>query len=207
MKKKMGIIILYIALIAITIIIAAKSICYIYNDENINNAVIFEALPIYLGIASFFTKYLIDVFKEENENKKYWYRNYILETYIKRFNCFIDKTKELFSRTINMKSATIKDDLNLSEHKKRLEEDCEAIADKYTLLWSEHVSSLEFIKIYDANLYKKLNDIFEKLQDDFMYMLDQEKATTEVNKSDNFIMKLEENRNSLLKELYEYSIE
>ena len=82
MKKKIIYIIVYIGILAITIGVGVWSIQYILNAEELDKGLIFQALPIYLGIISFFTKYLIDIFKEENDNKKYWFRNYVLESYL-----------------------------------------------------------------------------------------------------------------------------
>ena len=117
MKKKIIYIIVYIGILAITIGVGVWSIQYILNAEELDKGLIFQALPIYLGIISFFTKYLIDIFKEENDNKKYWFRNYVLESYLKKFNGFIDKTKDLFLESIRIKRSIINNDLSLSLYK------------------------------------------------------------------------------------------
>ena len=179
MKKKIIYIIVYIGILAITIGVGVWSIQYILNAEELDKGLIFQALPIYLGIISFFTKYLIDIFKEENDNKKYWFRNYVLESYLKKFNGFIDKTKDLFLESIRIKRSIINNDLSLSLYKDKTAQEYSKIADRYTVLWGECISALDFIKIYDKKLYEKLNIVFEKLQDQFMNRLDEEAASIE----------------------------
>lgn len=206
MKKKILYIIVYILILVVTIGVGVWSIHYILNNDELDKGLIFQALPIYLGIISFFTKYLTDIFKEENENKKYWFRNYVLEAYLKKFNTFVDKTKELFLECINIKKNIINSDLNLSSYRDKTEEEYSKIADKYTILWGECISALDFIKIYDKKLYEKLNTIFEILQDEFMDKLDQEASSIEVKNIDNYCVKLEEKRNEILELLYKQSI-
>ena len=206
MKKKIIYIIVYILILVVTIGVGVWSIHYILNNDELDKGLIFQALPIYLGIISFFTKYLTDIFKEENENKKYWFRNYVLEAYLKKFNTFVDKTKELFLECINIKKNIINSDLNLSSYRDKTEEEYSKIADKYTILWGECISALDFIKIYDKKLYEKLNTIFEILQDEFMDKLDQEASSIEVKNIDNYCVKLEEKRNEILELLYKQSI-
>ena len=191
---------------AITIGVGVWSIQYILNAEELDKGLIFQALPIYLGIISFFTKYLIDIFKEENDNKKYWFRNYVLESYLKKFNGFIDKTKDLFLESIRIKRSIINNDLSLSLYKDKTAQEYSKIADRYTVLWGECISALDFIKIYDKKLYEKLNIIFEKLQDQFMNRLDEEAASIEIKDIDNYCVKLEEKRNEILELLYKQSI-
>ena len=206
MKKKIIYIIVYIGILAITIGVGVWSIQYILNAEELDKGLIFQALPIYLGIISFFTKYLIDIFKEENDNKKYWFRNYVLESYLKKFNGFIDKTKDLFLESIRIKRSIINNDLSLSLYKDKTAQEYSKIADRYTVLWGECISALDFIKIYDKKLYKKLNIVFEKLQDQFMNRLDEEAASIEIKDIDNYCVKLEEKRNEILELLYKQSI-
>ena len=206
MKKKIIYIIVYILILVVTIGVGVWSIHYILNNDELDKGLIFQALPIYLGIISFFTKYLTDIFKEENENKKYWFRNYVLEAYLKKFNTFVDKTKELFLECINIKKNIINSDLNLSSYRDKTEEEYSKIADKYTILWGECISALDFIKIYDKKLYEKLNTIFEILQDEFMDKLDQEASSIEVKNIDTYCVKLEEKRNEILELLYKQSI-
>lgn len=206
MKKKIIYIIVYIGILAITIGVGVWSIQYILNAEELDKGLIFQALPIYLGIISFFTKYLIDIFKEENDNKKYWFRNYVLESYLKKFNGFIDKTKDLFLESIRIKRSIINNDLSLSLYKDKTAQEYSKIADRYTVLWGECISALDFIKIYDKKLYEKLNIIFEKLQDQFMNRLDEEAASIEIKDIDNYCVKLEEKRNEILELLYKQSI-
>ena len=205
MKKKIIYIIVYIGILAITIGVGVWSIQYILNAE-LDKGLIFQALPIYLGIISFFTKYLIDIFKEENDNKKYWFRNYVLESYLKKFNGFIDKTKDLFLESIRIKRSIINNDLSLSLYKDKTAQEYSKIADRYTVLWGECISALDFIKIYDKKLYEKLNIVFEKLQDQFMNRLDEEAASIEIKDIDNYCVKLEEKRNEILELLYKQSI-
>ena len=206
MKKKIIYIIVYIGILAITIGVGVWSIQYILNAEELDKGLIFQALPIYLGIISFFTKYLIDIFKEENDNKKYWFRNYVLESYLKKFNGFIDKTKDLFLESIRIKRSIINNDLSLSLYKDKTAQEYSKIADRYTVLWGEGISALDFIKIYDKKLYEKLNIVFEKLQDQFMNRLDEEAASIEIKDIDNYCVKLEEKRNEILELLYKQSI-
>lgn len=206
MKKKIIYIIVYILILAITIGVGIWSIQYILNAEDLDKGLIFQALPIYLGIISFFTKYLIDIFKEENDNKKYWFRNYVLESYLKKINEFIDKTKDLFLESIRIKKSIISNDLTLSLYKEKTAQEYSKIADRYTVLWGECISSLDFIKIYDKKLYEKLNIIFETLQDQFMNRLDEEAASIEIKDIDNYCVKLEEKRNEILELLYKQSI-
>jgi hypothetical protein len=206
MKKKIIYIIVYIGILAITIGVGVWSIQYILNAEELDKGLIFQALPIYLGIISFFTKYLIDIFKEENDNKKYWFRNYVLESYLKKFNGFIDKTKDLFLESIRIKRSIINNDLSLSLYKDKTAQEYSKIADRYTVLWGECISALDFIKIYDKKLYEKLNIVFEKLQDQFMNRLDEEAASIEIKDIDNYCVKLEEKRNEILELLYKQSI-
>ena len=206
MKKKIIYIIVYIGILAITIGVGVWSIQYILNAEELDKGLIFQALPIYLGIISFFTKYLIDIFKEENDNKKYWFRNYVLESYLKKFNGFIDKTKDLFLESIRIKRSIINNDLSLSLYKDKTAQEYYKIADRYTVLWGECISALDFIKIYDKKLYEKLNIVFEKLQDQFMNRLDEEAASIEIKDIDNYCVKLEEKRNEILELLYKQSI-
>ena len=206
MKKKIIYIIVYIGILAITIGVGVWSIQYILNAEELDKGLIFQALPIYLGIISFFTKYLIDIFKEENDNKKYWFRNYVLESYLKKFNGFIDKTKDLFLESIRIKRSIINNDLSLSLYKDKTAQEYSKIADRYTVLWGECISALDFIKIYDKKLYEKLNIVFEKLQDQFMNRLDEEAACIEIKDIDNYCVKLEEKRNEILELLYKQSI-
>lgn len=206
MKKKIIYIIVYIGILAITIGVGVWSIQYILNAEELDKGLIFQALPIYLGIISFFTKYLIDIFKEENDNKKYWFRNYVLESYLKKFNVFIDKTKDLFLESIRIKRSIINNDLSLSLYKDKTAQEYSKIADRYTVLWGECISALDFIKIYDKKLYEKLNIVFEKLQDQFMNRLDEEAASIEIKDIDNYCVKLEEKRNEILELLYKQSI-
>ena len=206
MKKKIIYIIVYIGILAITIGVGVWSIQYILNAEELDKGLIFQALPIYLGIISFFTKYLIDIFKEENDNKKYWFRNYALESYLKKFNGFIDKTKDLFLESIRIKRSIINNDLSLSLYKDKTAQEYSKIADRYTVLWGECISALDFIKIYDKKLYEKLNIVFEKLQDQFMNRLDEEAASIEIKDIDNYCVKLEEKRNEILELLYKQSI-
>lgn len=205
MKKNIYIIV-YVLILILTIGVGSWSIHYILNNDELDKGLIFQALPIYLGIISFFTKYLIDLFKEESENKKYWYRNYVLESYLKKANIFIDKTKELFLECINIKTRIIKSDLNLSSYRDKTEQEYSKIADAYTVLWGECISTLDFIKIYDKKLYEKLNTIFVALQDEFMDKLDQEVSSIEVKNVDNYCVKLEERRNEILETLYKQSI-
>ena len=206
MKKKIIYIIVYIGILAITIGVGVWSIQYILNAEELDKGLIFQALPIYLGIISFFTKYLIDIFKEENDNKKYWFRNYVLESYLKKFNGFIDKTKDLFLESIRIKRSIINNDLSLSLYKDKTAQEYSKIADRYTVLWGECISALDFIKIYDKKLYEKLNIVFEKLQDQFMNRLDEEAASIEIKDIDNYCVKLEEQRNEIKELLYNQSI-
>ena len=206
MKKKIIYIIVYIGILAITIGVGVWSIQYILNAEELDKGLIFQALPIYLGIISFFTKYLIDIFKEENDNKKYWFRNYVLESYLKKFNGFIDKTKDLFLESIRIKRSIINNDLSLSLYKDKTAQEYSKIADRYTVLWGECISALDFIKIYDKKLHEKLNIVFEKLQDQFMNRLDEEAASIEIKDIDNYCVKLEEKRNEILELLYKQSI-
>ena len=206
MNKKIIYIIVYIGILAITIGVGVWSIQYILNAEELDKGLIFQALPIYLGIISFFTKYLIDIFKEENDNKKYWFRNYVLESYLKKFNGFIDKTKDLFLESIRIKRSIINNDLSLSLYKDKTAQEYSKIADRYTVLWGECISALDFIKIYDKKLYEKLNIVFEKLQDQFMNRLDEEAASIEIKDIDNYCVKLEEKRNEILELLYKQSI-
>lgn len=206
MKKKIIYIIVYILILVVTIGVGVWSIHYILNNDELDKGLIFQALPIYLGIISFFTKYLTDIFKEESENKKYWFRNYVLESYLKKFNTFVDKTKESFLECINIKKSIINSDLNLSSYKGKTEQEYSKIADKYTILWGECISALDFIKIYDKRLYEKLNTIFEILQDEFMDKLDQEASSIEIKNIDNYCVKLEERRNEILELLYKQSI-
>ena len=206
MKKKIIYIIVYIGILAITIGVGVWSIQYILNAEELDKGLIFQALPIYLGIISFFTKYLIDICKEENDNKKYWFRNYVLESYLKKFNGFIDKTKDLFLESIRIKRSIINNDLSLSLYKDKTAQEYSKIADRYTVLWGECISALDFIKIYDKKLYEKLNIVFEKLQDQFMNRLDEEAASIEIKDIDNYCVKLEEKRNEILELLYKQSI-
>lgn len=206
MKKKIIYIIVYILILVVTIGVGVWSIHYILNNDGLDKGLIFQALPIYLGIISFFTKYLTDIFKEENENKKYWFRNYVLESYLEKFNTFVDKTKELFLECISIKKSIISSDLNLSSYKGKTEQEYSKIADKYTILWGECISTLDFIKIYDKRLYEKLNTIFEMLQDEFMDKLDQEASSIEIKNIDNYCVKLEERRNEILELLYKQSI-
>lgn len=206
MKKKIIYIIVYILVLIITLGVGIWSIYFILNNEELDKGLIFQALPIYLGIISFFTKYLTDIFKDENENKKYWFRNYVLESYLKKFNIFIDRTKSLFLKCIEIKENIIGNDLNLSSYKSTTEKEYSKIADQYTILWGECISALDFIKIYDKKLYEKLNTIFEFLQDQFMERLDQEASNIEIKDVDNYCVKLEEKRNEILELLYKQSL-
>ena len=171
-----------------------------------DKGLIFQALPIYLGILSFFTKYLTDIFKEENENKKYWFRNYILDKYLNQFNNFIDKTKELFVKSVEIKKSIIKTDLSLSAYKEKTAEEYSKIADEFTIYWGECISAISFIKIYDKKLYERINNIFEKLQDQFMEKIDYESSNLEIKELDDYCVKLEEKRNEILELLYRQSL-
>ena len=206
MKKKFVYVFIYVVILIITVCVAKWSITYILNDETLDKGLIFQALPIYLGILSFFTKYLTDIFKEENENKKYWFRNYILDKYLNQFNNFIDKTKELFVKSVEIKKSIIKTDLSLSAYKEKTAEEYSKIADEFTIYWGECISAISFIKIYDKKLYERINNIFEKLQDQFMEKIDYESSNLEIKELDDYCVKLEEKRNEILELLYTQSL-
>ena len=195
----------YFVIIVVTIAIGTYSIHQMLKNEN-STVLIYQALPVYIAIITFFAKCLMDTFKECNDNKKFWFRNYILKQYLGIFNNFIDNTKQLLEDSRITKQKILIQDIPISQHQILIKEEFSKISDAYTLKWGECISSLEFLKIYKDKLYEKCEAIISQLQDDFMNIVDYEENCIKEFQNDIYFPKLEQQRTELLKILYEESM-
>lgn len=200
--KSKGIIIGYSIIIIISIIVAIINGIIIIKIDIFDNDVIFEAIPIYLGIISFFIKYIMDTIQHENESRQYWYRNYILEKNLKSYLEYFDKSKKMFEEILKIKGEILKNNPNINAYKIQTNTKFSPIVNDFNIKKGELTASLNFIKVYNPNLCQILSKIFADLQDEFTKAVDDEGINIKIKDKGELNTKLEELKNEMLKEFY-----
>lgn len=195
-----------ILIISLSLFVAVITVYEILKTESFNNSVIFEAIPIYLGIISFFTKYIMDIIQEEKQSKQYWYRNYILEINQKNYLNFFDESKKMFEEILNVKREILETNPNINEYRSQTSEKFSPIVNEFNIKWNEIISSLSFIKVYNSKFYEALNEIFIKFQDIFITAVDNEGVNIEISNDGELNTRLEELKCDILKMLYNKSL-
>ncbi len=151
-------------------------------DEKTNTKIdlILQSIPIYTGIIAFFTNIVITAYKEIDENKRYWFRTYVLNDSLKVYLQFIDSYKNIINEFIRKKQEIL-----------------DNFKDKYTNDIDEIYKRADFIDLNEPNLIettkKQIDNIRLIAEEDFLFTYDSNfftKVTNIIKKYDNYITKL-----------------
>lgn len=150
------------------------------EKANIKIDLILQSIPIYTGIIAFFTNIIFNTYKEINENKRYWFRTYVLNDSLKVYLQFIDSTKNIIDEFINKKKEILNN-----------------LKGKYPNDTDEIYKLMDFTKLNQANLDETLkksnNIIMEIAEENFLITYDRNfftKATDIIKKYDTHITNL-----------------
>lgn len=156
-------------------------------------------------IVIYFTDKIIEKFDEKNDNKKYWFKNFILEKYIYDYCDFFDSGADILREASDIKNKYVESNIGTKDLKEMSENFQQELFDKFSLLKRKITSINAFIQIYDNDIYFKVQKVIEEYQNKFTKMLENQLN----NVSDNIekdIIEVYEFQRKLLEIFYKHSI-
>lgn len=157
-------------------------------------------------IVIYFTDKVIEKYDEKNANKKYWFKNFILEKYIYDYCGFFDSGADILREARDRKNKYVENNMGTRDLKEMSEKFQHELFDKFSLLKRKITSINAFIQIYDNDIYFKVQKVIEEYQNKFTEMLENQLN----NVNDNIekdIIEIYEFQRKLLEIFYKHSIE
>lgn len=190
-------------------------------DEKTNTKIdlILQSIPIYTGIIAFFTNIAITAYKEIDENKRYWFRTYVLNDSLKVYLQFIDSYKNIINEFIrkkqeildNLKDKYTNDINDIDEIYKRADfanlnesnliETTKKQMDNIRLIAEEN-----FLFTYDSHFFTKVTDIIKKYDNYITKLITEEYQSLDCNNNYELYMAPDRLKSELLKLFYMQSM-
>ena len=198
MKKKNIYILLFLIIIVINVLAFT-----VFKETTFENKIAF--INIAYIIVVYFVDKIIESFDKRDDNKKYWFKNFILEKYIYDYCGFFESGADILREASNKKNKYVEGNMGVKDLKKMSEKSQQELFDKFSLIKRRITSINSFIQIYDNNIYFEVQKVIEEYQNKFTEMLENQLN----NVSDNIekdIIEVYEFQRNLLEIFYKHSI-
>ncbi|MGN1012305.1 MAG: hypothetical protein ACI4ON_00520 [Clostridia bacterium] len=193
----------YIALFVLIIVINVLAFT-IFKETTFENKIAFVNI-VYLIIV-YFVDRIVESFDKKDDNKKYWFKNFILEKYIYDYCEFFDSGADILREASDRKNKYVESNIGAKDLKEMSEKFQQELFDKFSLIKRKITSINAFIQIYDNDIYFKVQEVIEEYQNKFTEMLENQLN----NVNDNIekdIIEIYEFRRKLLEIFYKHSID
>lgn len=198
MKKRNIYILLFLIIIVINVLAFT-----VFKETTFENKIAF--INIAYIIVVYFVDKIIESFDKRDDNKKYWFKNFILEKYIYDYCGFFESGADILREASNKKNKYVEGNMGVKDLKKMSEKSQQELFDKFSLIKRRITSINSFIQIYDNNIYFEVQKVIEEYQNKFTEMLENQLN----NVSDNIekdIIEVYEFQRKLLEIFYKHSI-
>lgn len=198
MKKRNIYILLFLIIIVINVLAFT-----VFKETTFENKIAF--INIAYIIVVYFVDKIIESFDKRDDNKKYWFKNFILEKYIYDYCGFFESGADILREASNKKNKYVEGNMGVKDLKKMSEKSQQELFDKFSLIKRRITSINSFIQIYDNNIYFEVQKVIEEYQNKFTEMLENQLN----NVSDNIekdIIEVYEFQRNLLEIFYKHSI-
>lgn len=149
----------------------------ISTDENMKYTLLIGILPIIFGFIGHCGESIFKVLEQEKNSKQYWFREFILDSYLNEYIEFINQCKKNFLKMLEEKRKLIESGIVASELPDAILSKSSNLILNFNLKYNEIISSIEFIKIYNIKFSESLLNIFENVQNIFIEAIDMECRT------------------------------
>ena len=191
----------------IILILMIYTIRVILCNKETDNAIVFEAIPIYTGVITYVVGIFMESLKKENENKQYWFRNYILDSYLKEYIEIFDLSKKKYIEFLTQKALIIDAEKNVSQYKSEIQMLNEKSTMDFQIKMYSLGSDMEFIKVFDEEFCHRIWDSISMLEDIFVKTIDEEAHNIDHEIDNTVICKIDEEKSKLLSYFYKKSLE
>jgi len=199
MKKGITYILLFIVLVVIDILAFT-----IFKDTTFENKIAFINIA-YISLVYFVDK-IVESFDKKDDNKKYWFKNFILEKYIYDYCDFFESGISMLREANSESIRLIENNVATKDLINETEKLCKDFFEKFSIKKRKITSINTFVQIYDNELYLKVQKIIENFQNEYTKMLEGQLVTVKDINLDKNINDIYKFQNELLKEFYNHSI-
>ena len=199
MKKRNVYIVLFVIIIGINVLAFT-----VFKETTFDSKINF--INIAYIIIVYFVDKIIESFDKKDDNKKYWFKNFILEKYIYDYCGFFDLGVDILRKANNEKNRLIEKNLGAKDFKETSTKLNHELFDEFSENKRKITSINGFVQIYDSEIYLKVQKIIEEYQNDYTEMLKNQLTNmdTNIEKDVNEIYKFQ---NKLLEVYYKHSME